>query len=352
MRRAGDMRPLNAASFVQRSSSVFRKVFTTLAVGGAAFLITNTLDEPIIWTVTLSVFIGGVTLVVQFLNDFDNRLQIVELGQARHFATVEELIKNRFSSISEATELFSLVEASAVRADLVKELVRHATRLDGSSHQLIHNFAHAEIERVSEIMKELSGHSDITYDGEDRDWLLALTRNSAATIDAMSFTAVDASGKGFDDGGLWASDLGQRYLEAQQKAMERGVMIRRIFVLDNPEGADDPELLRMCGIHQKLGIQVRILDPLTLPGLYHNWMFDFIVFDSVICYETTPAPWARKGTKPAIVSTRLVLGPQRVAARADGFRDLWSAARDLSSARGELPPGRSGASEHILDAVD
>jgi hypothetical protein len=167
-------------------------------------------------------------------------------------------------------------------------------------------------------MKGLSQRGEITYDGEDRDWLLALTRNAQASIDAFSFMAVDASGQDFDNGGLWASDLGQRYLEAQQKALDRRVTIRRIFLLDDPDGAHDPGLLRMCEIQQKLGISIRILDPLTLPGPHRDWMFDFVmfdfvmfdfvmfdfvVFDSVISYESTPTPWAEEGTKPAVVST-------------------------------------------------
>ncbi|MGH3995290.1 MAG: hypothetical protein ACRDSN_22845, partial [Pseudonocardiaceae bacterium] len=192
--------------------------------------------------------------------------------------------------------------------------------------------------RVSDFMKGLSERGEITYDGEDRDWLLELTRNAQRSIEATSFMAVDASGTGFEDGALWTSDLGKRYLEAQQKALDRDVSIRRIFVLDDPDGAHDPELLRMCEIQQKLGIQVRILDPQTLPDLYHNWMFDFILFDSVVSYESTPAAWAKKGTKPTIVSTRLVLSPHRVAERAGGFRELWDAASEPNS-----PPGDCAA---------
>jgi hypothetical protein len=332
-----------------RSSDVLRKTLLTVLAGGTAFLTTDLLNQPVLWTVSLSIFIGGVTLVIQFLADFEDRLQNVEVGQAQHFETVEELIKNRFSRISEATELFGLVEMSAVRADLVKELVRHSSRLDPATHELIHHFAHAEIERIAGFMKGLSEHGEITYDGEDRDWLLGLTRNVRVSIDATSFAAVDASGRGVDDGGLWASDLGQRYLEAQQKAVERGVVIRRIFVLDQPEGAEDEELLRMCEIQQKLGIQVRVLDPLTLPGIHRNWMFDFIVFDSAISYETTAAAWAKEGTKPAIVSTRLVLGPQRVAERVQGFRDLWAAAREVPRVSA---PGGAHSGEDVLDPVD
>ena len=318
-------------------SSVVRKIVATLIVGGGVFLATNSLNLSSEWNIELPVFIGGVVLVVQFLVEFDNRLQLVELGQNRHFETVERLITGTFNSISEATELFGQVETSAMHTDLVKQLVRHAANLDRSAHQLMHLFAQAEITRVSELMKGLSERGEITYDGEDRDWLLALTRNAHSTIDATSFTAVDASGHGVYDGELWTSDLGQRYLEAQQKALERGVTVRRIFILDDPDGADDPGLLRMCQIQQKLGVLVRILDPETLPGLHHNWMFDFIVFDSVVSYESTPAAWARKGSKPAIVSTRLVLSPKRLDERVDGFQDLWELARTP-----DLPP-RGGA---------
>ena len=35
------------------------------------------------------------------------------------------------------------------------------------------------------------------------------------------------------DGGLWTSDLGQRYLELQREAITRKVRIRRIFVVEH-----------------------------------------------------------------------------------------------------------------------
>jgi hypothetical protein len=322
------------------STSVVRKITTTLILGGGTYAITNTYDQPVIFSIMLSVFIGGVSLVTQFLIDFSNRLEALEVGQRRHLAAVKDMVRTRFANISEATELFGRVESSAMSIDLVKELAHHSANLDPSADQLIHLLAHSEIARVSDFMKELSQHSEITYDGEDRDWLLALTRNAQATIDATSFMAVDASALGFSNGGLWASNLGQSYLEEQQKALDRGVTIRRIFMLDAPEQAQDPELLQICEMQQKLGILVRTLDPLTLPSVHGNRMFDFILFDSVISYESTIAAWTRKGTKPPIVSTRLVLSEQRVHERAGGFEELWAAARELNA--GDLPP-RGGA---------
>jgi transcriptional regulator with XRE-family HTH domain len=221
------------------------------------------------------------------------------------------------------------------RSDPVEQLSRNLANIDDSADPLVRRLVHSEIDRTSDFIKGLSERSEITYEGEDRDWLLALTRNVQETIDAISFLTVDTGGQGFDGGGSWMSDLGQRYLEAQQKALDRGVKIRRIFMFDDPDGANDPDVLRMCAIQQELGIQVRLLDPLTSSGL-RTWMFDFIVFDSVISYESNPAAWARQGSKPTIVSTRLVLSPNRVRERVEGFNDLWAAAREAS--RDELPP--------------
>jgi hypothetical protein len=61
----------------------------------------------------------------------------------------------------------------------------------------------------------------VAYDGEDRDWLLGLTRHAQSSIDTTSLMAVDASGGGFGEGGLWSSDLGRRYLEVQREAVQR-----------------------------------------------------------------------------------------------------------------------------------
>lgn len=58
-----------------------------------------------------------------------------------------------------------------------------------------------------------------------RDCLLGLTMQSRHTIDAVSLSTAHADGKEFD-GGLWISDLGQRYLALQRDATCREVVIR------------------------------------------------------------------------------------------------------------------------------
>lgn len=322
-------RPLNS-DFVERTSKVLRKVVVTLICSGVVYLTTSIVDGPAVWTITLSVFIGGVALVVQYLVEFENRFGAVEASQAQHFTTIEKLINEKFSSINEATELFGLVESSMLRTDLVTQLVRNSTRLTPASHQLIYDFAQSEIGRISDFIRDLGEGGDITYDGEDRDWMLGLTRNAKFTIDATSLTAVDAGSKGFDDGGLWWSDLGQRYLEAQRAAVQRGVTVRRVFVLDRPDRVGDPDLARICKLHQEMGILIRVLDPSTLPGTRKTSMFDFILFDDVLSYESTLAAWTDEGMRPVIVKTSLVRQHERVKERVQRFRDLWESARELS----------------------
>jgi hypothetical protein len=311
-----------------RVSAVLRKVFVTLLTGGVAYLITNLSNASQISVMTLSVFVGGVTLVVQFLAEFENRLQLVETAQVARFESVEQLVRDNFSKINEATELFGLVERSALRTELVTELVRQSARLDPDSAVLVYDFAQSEIARVSRMIKELSDGGDITYEGEDRDWLLELTRNAKHSIDATSLTTVDAGGRRFDDG-LWLTDLGQRYLEAQREAIGRGVTVRRIFVLDRPDRAEDPDLVSVCKFQQQLGIQVRVLYPAAAVGTWRASMFDFILFDNVISYESTPASWVEEGMRPTIVHTRLVLRDSRVAARIQRYKDLWASASEV-----------------------
>jgi hypothetical protein len=315
--------------------NILRKVLITTVTGGLAYLITNTSGESQIWAITLSTFIGSVVLVIQFLIDFENRLGAVEDAHNRHATSMEQLVNAGFSKINEATELFGLVEASALRTDVVIQLVRHSVKIKPTSPSLVYDFAQAEITRMAEFLKDLSGGTEVTYDGEDRDWLLALARNAHSTIDATSFST-SGSGTGLVDEGLWNSDLGQRYLEAQRDAVDRDVVIRRLFILDNPGLSNDPDVLTACLRQKEIGVQVRILDPSAIPGKRRSQLLDFVIFDNVVSYELTSAPRIGRDTSTVINNTRLVLTPHRVAERAQGFKDLWASAYEFDESQAIL----------------
>ncbi|GAA5195302.1 hypothetical protein GCM10023322_61740 [Rugosimonospora acidiphila] len=316
-------------------STVPRKIVITLVTSGVAYLITALVQASQIWPVVLATFIGGVAVVVQFLVDFDARLQTVELSQESrlhalhdvqqgHTVEMERLVRNGFLKINEATELFGLVETSALRTDVVTQFVRNATRIDPEP-SLLFDFAQAEIYRMSKFLKELSTGEHVSYDGEDRDWLLGLARHARTSIDATSLTTVDASAES-GSGGLWNSDLGARYLEVQREAIARGVKVRRVFILNRSGPSRYPNLPEICRIQHDLGIQVRILFAQEISGLLRNSLFDFIIFDDVLSYEVTPGSRLESQDHAVLLGTHLILGRDRVEERTRRFNNLWESA--------------------------
>lgn len=314
-------------SRVRFRMKVIRKIFFTLLVGGIAYYITDLSNQPQSWSLAAGVFIGGITVVVQFLNDFENRLERVEKGQEGRSAKMRSLIEEGFAKTNEATELFQAVEASALQTDAVTQLVRHSTQIAPDSPPLVYEFAQFQINQMSRFLKELGEGGEVSYDGEDRDWLLGLTMQCQKTIDATSLSTVDAGAKSFD-GGLWTSDLGQRYLEHQREATRRGVIIRRVFIIDRHEQTNEEEFLRICQQQKDLGIKVRVLDQSEISDSLKNLLFDFVIFDSVISYQVTPGSRSESNVKPTIVNTHLVLQPERVKERMRRFDDLWASAHE------------------------
>jgi Family of unknown function (DUF6879) len=331
-------------------------------------------------SIGVSVFIGGVAFVAQFLVDVERRLdqsladverrldqsladverQVdqarvevdrrmedvrqdidhrvdaaqralagLEAATAKHIEETRKMITTEFAKINAATELFAAVEASALKTDVMTQLVKNATTVP-KTPKLIFDFAQGEIARLSQYLRELGQGGAVTYEGEDRDWLLGLARFAAASIDATSLTTVDAGGKGFIDGGLWNSDLGQQYLEAQREAVRRGVVIRRIFIVDRPGlQNDDPEFTKILRQHKAIGVQVRTMLPRETTGNHPDRFFDFIVFDKAISYQSRPASRPSEQSRPIIIETALVTNPTRVQERIQRFKDLWEEAQDF-----------------------
>jgi hypothetical protein len=334
------MNAVNTRGTAMPLSSVVRKVVLTLLTGGVTYLITTNTKLDDTWVLALSVFIGSVVLVVQFLAEFDNRLEAVEADQtarlrsveekqAAHTSEVRDLVRQSFLKINQATELFGLVESSALRTDAVIQLVQHSTALTADLAPLVSRIAQAEVVRTSRFLKEL-GDGTASYEGEDRDWLLALAHNAKTSIDATSLNTVDARGRGVDSG-FWQSDLGQRYLEVQRTIARAGIRVRRIFVVDRPGIANPPDFYEMCRMQARMSIEVRILTAADLEPPLKTKLLDFILFDNVISYEVTPAYRMDESSPPEIVHTRLQLQSEVVEERIDRYRDLWERAKPFAA---------------------
>jgi hypothetical protein len=263
----------------------------------------------------LSAVVTLAAMLVLFLIDLEIRLW-----------ELQEHIAAGFQKIDRSTELLNLIEKSALDTTLLTDLVEAVGRADASVSPLLQRLARHEIERSTAFVRQLPTGREIAYDGEDREWLLGLTKEAQRSIDAISLSTVDAGMLGFD-GGLWTSDLGTRYLEMQREAINRHVAIRRIFVFEDQELARDETFMKITQMQRDAGVDVRMLDHQLIPEMLRAMIFDFIVFDGAVSYETTPATtFAAGGTRPVIVRTLLAPMPDRVRELASQFEQLWAAA--------------------------
>jgi hypothetical protein len=241
-------------------------------------------------------------------------------------SALDERMAEGFAKIGRSAELSSMMERSVLDTALLADFLETAGKADGRVNPLLQRLARREIERVTSFVRQLPVGSEIAYDGEDREWLLGLTREAERSIDAISLSTVDAGMRGFD-GGLWTSDLGTRYLELQREAIARHVFIRRIFVFENEDLARDETFLKITQMQRDVGVEVRKLDHQLIPDWMRSMIFDFIVFDGAVSYETTPATTFTAGqTRPAVVRTLLAPMSTRVRDLEERFEQLWEAA--------------------------
>ncbi len=162
------------------------------------------------------------------------------------------------------------------------------------------------------FMGQLPPGGEITYDGEDREWLLGLAQEVQHSIEAISLSIMDVMPHSFN-GGLWRSDLGVRYLELQRQAIDRGVSIRRVFVFDDEDQARDELFLRIVQMQRDVGIDVRMLDFQLIPEWLHGMIFEYAILDEEVSYELMPGTsFNYSRFRPIIFRTSLVPTPSRV----------------------------------------
>jgi len=109
----------------------------------------------------------------------------------------------------------------------------------------------------------------------------------------------------------------------QRGLARNGVKIRRIFIVDRPTVANGPNFLAMCRRQVEMQIDVRVLDYVD----YEEDLFDFVLFDNTIMYETIPASFIHGASPPGILHTQLQLRPEVVSKRVEQYQDLWESAR-------------------------
>jgi hypothetical protein len=266
-------------------------------------------------TLELAAIVGFAVALILFVVDTEIRL-----------SAVGERVTAGFAQVGRLAELSAKIERSSLGSALLAEFLETASRVDGRVNPLLQRVARREIERMTAFARQLQVGGEIPYDGEDREWLLGLTQEAESSIDAISLSTVDAGVLGLD-GGLWTSDLGIRYLDDQRKAIARKVRIRRIFVFEAETLAQDESFQRVARMQRNAGLQVRMLDQKLIPDYLQSTIFDFIIFDGVVSYETTAGtPFTVDQPRPGTLRTRLALEPDRVHDLERRFEQLWEVA--------------------------
>ena len=314
-----------------------------LAAFGLTQLVPEGQQTDLLWSIGASLFVAAIVFMAQFLIEVEQRLDAMEqkfddhvtrTGQRldEHARTTERQMSEGLSRIHLATELFDMRQqglADPEEIEHIVEMVHGFAQIAASAAPLVRRVARAEIGRLATSLKQFGGGGDHTYTGEDREWLLGLTRAADHSLQATSLSTVDG-GRSFTDGGLWQSELGTRYLKEQERAIKRGVKIQRIFVIDRKsvEGTSLEEVLEP---HLRIGVEVRTLDLTPNPGIYPPR--DLIIFDQVLGYQTNSSHLS--GVTQVVTNTQIITNPDGVQDCLHDFAQLWDHDNVTIVTRGE-----------------
>lgn len=266
------------------------------------------------------------TLMLAAIVAFGLALVLFIVDTEIRLSAVREVVTTDFARIGRLAELSAKMEQSSLGSASLAEFLEAASQVDERISPLLQRVARKEVERVTAFARQLRVGAEIAYDGEDREWMLGLTREAESSIDAVSPSTVDAGVLGLD-AGLWTSDLGIRYLDDQRKAIARNVRVRRIFVVEDRAMVHDESFYRVTQMQRSAGVQVRMLDQRLIPDYLRSMVFGFIIFDGAVSYETAAgAPFTKDQPWPGTLRTRLSSEPARVLDLEQRFDQLWERA--------------------------
>jgi hypothetical protein len=301
---------------------LLRKMAWTVLTGFIAFAGSALLDDVFHVSsadqILLTFITGGVTLIVQYLAEFEQKLRSFEVYERDVLTELGSTIRRSFAGVNEATDLHEEMERSTLNVDVLKQVIRRAGHFTNMTSPLVRRLADGEVERLAGTLQSLAGGHELFYDGEDREFLLGLTRRAQKSILATSWTTKDGPEADF-----WFTDLAARYLDLQRTALRRGVEVKRVFIFESPELAHTARVQRILAVQRSVGVHYKVLGVGPLPS--DGSIADFVIFDGEVSHDT--APVTRRDESGAL-TTRIVLDQEHVLNRMLRFQELWDLASD------------------------
>lgn len=244
---------------------IIRQIVLAVFAGGATFLLSSLLDGDTTWTMMLSVFIGGVVLLVQHLISLEDESEKAARRLEERMGELAAQVTDRLDRVDRGVRLLEALENSAVETAVpnsrpVSGFVERVAKFAPPT-LILGRLVNEEIRALHDLLRGLEGDS-VSFSGEDRDWLLALTRGTRKTISATSTTTADGGRRSFSDG-FWKSELGRAYLAAQREAVTRGVTVRRVFILNHEKILRNSDFQKICEEQRAAGI---IVHSVVVPG--------------------------------------------------------------------------------------
>ena len=318
--RQSDPRGL-ASRFLR--SDFLKRLSITVSTGGLTFGIATFTHQRSVDSFILTVLVAGITILVQYLIEVESQLNYFRANQNDSMVKFGVDQEARFAKYGEGLDLISAIEGADEDSGLMRRIIFASVDRNIILTPLARALRKASLQSVVDDLSGLVANQTIRYDGEDRDRLLSLTRAAVLSIDAITVTAFGAA-SGFDEG-YWMSDLGARYVQAQDLAIHdpsTPVRIRRLFTYDDPAILSDPAFRAQCLSHDGIGADVRVLDETIQLMHVRLWIKDIAIFDDHALYEATSLRGSSQGRRS--VETRITFERDRVMQHLDQFRSLWA----------------------------
>jgi len=123
----------------------------------ASTVLDNVLDVSLGDQLMLAFLTGGVTLLVQYLAEFEQSVREFEALQRQTLSELDTLIARSLARVNEATELHEQISASELDAVALKTVIHGAGRFSGGATPLTRRLANSEIDRLAATLRSLAG---------------------------------------------------------------------------------------------------------------------------------------------------------------------------------------------------
>lgn len=315
---------------------------SVIAFGGLfLFLDAFEVAENTLLKFLISAFVGSALWLGQELvslrTDVTGQLHLDHDVLSQQIEANRRDMATRMDTLSRAARVYEAIASSAINDVSALALVDEMAKVkEGSSiRSVLYDKVVDDLLVWTSTLNSAQG--DLVIDGEDDTLLLALTAVARTSIVCVSDYRID----GLGELAFWNSDLGRRYFEAQQAAIERHVKIERLFIVESPgssasvgggTGAPDPSSLMLALLERQRasGIDCRVIyRSKDLPSA----LVDSVLFDDEVLYQSLAA--GSDGPSPPfgnIQKTHVTRNPGKVHNFQTAIGKVWPTAETLTNA--------------------